>query len=185
MNRLRTILATVGWALYLGLAVYPYVYAPKPAPILVVPSTEQSIREEIKREQKEKAYQQASKIAAQVYRRLGCRPTYADGTGRAAVDFGIPTRVLAGLVFVESSCRSTAVSGKDSVGLTQINPRVWKYSQAELRDPDKNLKIGARILSAYIKKYGLVGGLHAYNGWGNPTEEYSTKVLTAAGILVS
>jgi hypothetical protein len=62
---------------------------------------------------------------------------------------------------------------------------VWHYSQEELKNPNRNLEIGASILASYVRRYGLKEGLHAYNGFGNRTDEYSTKVLTAAGILIS
>src|SRR5690242_7233211 len=95
-----------------------------PEPILVSAPTEASIKEEVKIERRAKEYQKARRIAEQVYRRNGCRATYAEGTGRAAVDFGLSPRVLAALVFVESSCRPAAVSGRNSIGLLQVNPAV-------------------------------------------------------------
>ena len=155
---------------------------PSPRQISVQMPTEQSIQEGIKLEQKYNDYNQAIRIARQTYRRNGCNGDFADATGRVAVDLRISPRVLSALVFVESSCNPNAVSGRRSVGLTQINPLVWKYTQAELRDPEINLRIGATILSAYVRKFGLIEGLHHYNGLGNPTNSYAEKVLTAAGL---
>ena len=166
-------------------SVAHYMEPAVPTPISVQAPTERSIKEEVKIERKQRQYRQASQTAARVYRRLGCRATYADATGRIAVDFGLSPRLLAGLVFVESTCNPSAVSGRDSVGLVQINPKVWHYSRKQLKDPETNLRIGASILSMYIHRFGLVKGLHAYNGFGNHTEEYSTKVLTAAGLAAT
>lgn len=159
-------------------------YAPPAAPnsIRVFAPTEQSIKQEMKREQLRKQYRQAEKAAAQVYRRNGCRGTFAGITGQVAIDYGISPRVLAALVFVESSCRPNAGFKQASVGLTQVNTAVWKLSKAQLRDPEKNLRIGASILASYVHRFGLVEGLHHYNGLGNPSNSYAEKVLSAAGL---
>jgi hypothetical protein len=154
-----------------------------PRPIQLHLLTEGDIKEQVRQDRLKKAYARASRIAATVYRQNGCRATFADLTGRYAVDLGISPRILAALVFVESSCNPNVVSTRDSVGLTQVNPKVWKYSRKTLKDPETNLKIGATILARYIRQYGLVEGLHAYNGFGDPTDSYSTKVLVAAGCV--
>ena len=74
------------------------------------------------------------------------------------------------------------MSEKGAVGLVQINPRVWRYSRRALQDPFTNLQIGTRILAAYIRAHGLKlkEGLHRYNGLGDPSEDYSERVLQAA-----
>jgi len=155
---------------------------PPPRPISIRMPTEQSIQEGIKLEQKYNDYNRAIRIARQTYRRNGCNGDFADATGRISIDLGVSPRVLSALVFVESSCNPNAISGRKSVGLTQVNPLVWGYSRAELRDPERNLRIGATILSAYVRKFGLVEGLHHYNGLGNVSNSYAEKVLTAAGL---
>src|SRR5271157_2679464 len=162
--------------------VWYYAGPSAPNPISVQAPTEKAIKEEIKFERKQKQYRQASQVAAKVYRRLGCHTTYADATGRIAVDFNLSPRLLAGLVFVESSCNPNATDHRGSIGLMQVNTRTWKYTKSQLKDPESNLRIGSSILSTYIHRYGLVKGLHAYNGFGIHTEVYSTKVLVAAGL---
>jgi hypothetical protein len=157
---------------------------PKPPVIKVEPLTAVEITKEVTREQKEKEYARATTQAGMVYRKNGCRQSFAEETGRIAVDDGISPRVLAALVFIESSCNPTAISGKASVGLCQINPLVWHYTQAELKNPNQNLRIGASILASYVRKFGLKEGLHRYNGLGDDSDDYSNKVLTAAGIQV-
>lgn len=182
-----TILAITALMILSALAGSTVRYSGPEAPklISVQTPTEKSIKEDVKHEQRIKAYRRASRIAAQVYRNNGCKTTFADITGQTAVDYGLSPRVLAALVFVESSCNPNAVSGRDSIGLAQINPKIWKYKRADLKNPQHNLEIGAGILASYIHRYGLVEGLHAYNGFGNLTSEYSTKVLIAAGLMAA
>ena len=152
-----------------------------PKPIQVKAPTEQSIREDMRHEQQLRQYKSASIAASKVYRKNGCKSGLAEITGRIAVEQGISARVLAALVFVESSCNPNAVSRRDGVGLTQVNSKVWHYSQAELKNPNRNLEIGASILASYVRRYGLKEGLHHYNGMGNITNYYSRKVLKVAG----
>ena len=183
----RTMRQLIFWAIYIPWAisffyVFHYRTPSVPKPISVQMPTERSIQKDLKNEQRQKQYVQASKSAYYIYHRNHCSGELADVTGRIAVDSGVPSRLLAALVYVESSCNPNAVSGKRSIGLTQVNPLVWNYTRAELRDPERNLRIGATILSAYVRKFGLVGGLHHYNGLGNPTNDYADKVLTAAGL---
>jgi hypothetical protein len=153
-----------------------------PKPVSVQMPTEKSIVEGIKHDQREKQYRRAAVAAGVVYHQNGCRSTFAVETGRVAVDYGISPRVLAALVFVESSCNPNAISGRKSVGLTQVNPQVWRYKRVELMSPERNLQIGASILASYVQRFGLKEGLHHYNGLGNPSDEYAMKVLAAAGL---
>jgi len=152
----------------------------------VAPLTEQGIKDEVRKErqvkEQEERIERAARAAEVVYISNGCSPKFARLTGIIARENGINPRVLAAVVVIESSAHPDSVHQGD-VGLMQINTRVWKkYSQAELKNPERNLRVGARILKNCINRYGLVEGLHAYNGFGNPTDEYSTAVLTHAGM---
>lgn len=160
-----------------------YVYAPSegPAPIHVSAPTPESMQAQFDREAKQKAYDHAEEVAAHVMRMNGCSDEYAEAVGQAAVDNSVSPRILASLTFVESSCRANAVSGAKSVGLTQVNPKVWHYTTAELMDPYRNAQIGAHILATYTHRYGVKEGLHRYNGLGDETDEYAVKVLNCAG----
>ena len=153
-----------------------------PSPLSFAPLSMEQIQKGVAYDQKEKEYTRAAIAARLVYRHNGCKATYAEATGRAAVDVGVSARLLAALVFVESSCNPKAVSGRASVGLCQINPLVWGHSRAELTNPERNLRIGAGILASYVHRYGTVEGLHRYNGLGNPTLEYPERVLAVAGM---
>lgn len=185
MKNIVIVMALTAAFVMLGLQ-YGVLDAPDaPESIHVTAPTEQTIREDLRNEQLQRQYKNASLAASKVYKRSGCKSNLADATGRIAVEAGVSARVLAALVFVESSCNPNAVSRRDGVGLTQVNTRVWHYTQVELKNPERNLRIGASILASYVHRYGLKEGLHHYNGLGNATSEYSDKVLTVAGIQVS
>jgi len=163
-------------------------YAPisAPNPVSEFPMTETQIKEGYKIEQNSKALRRATISARNTYKRLGCKADYAEATGRAAIDFGLSPRLLAALVFVESSCNPNAKDGLGSIGLTQVNSKVWMHNKELLRNPEANIRIGARILSGYVNRYGLVEGLHHYNGYSDVHEHvYVNKVLTAAGMIGS
>ncbi len=176
---IRTLIILSG---YLGFAIM-YMGTPAPRPIQVTAPTERSIREDLKNEQRQRQYKSASLAASKVYKRQGCRTNLADITGRVAVEAGVSARVLAALVFVESSCNPNAVSNRGDIGLTQIHYRVWRqHTREEYFNPCINLETGASILASYVHRYGLKEGLHAYNGLDGPVGQYAEKVLTIAGI---
>ena len=177
----RTIVVLLG---YLVLSLMFWFYTPTPQPVKVVPVTEAQIKEGVKHEQKAKKIQRAILVAQQVYKRLGCRQDFSGETGRAAIEFGLSPRLVAGLVFVESSCNPNAKDGKGSIGLMQVNSKVWG-NRNRLANPETNLRLGARILAGYVARFGLVEGLHHYNGYSEVHgHEYVNKVLTAAQIVV-
>lgn len=178
-NKARNVILLLGWSVVMIWGVY--FTTPPPAPIKVTPSTEASIKNEIRRENDERKIKRSIATARKVYRANGCRDVFSEITGRTAFEYGLSPRLLAAVVFVESSCRANAVSGRASVGLLQVNPLVWGHSE-ELKDPEKNMKIGARILKTYISRYGVVEGLHHFNGLGNKTNSYAERVLEVAQI---
>ena len=180
----NTVIATALSVAFIWLGLqYGILDAPlEPEVIQVNLPTEVQIKEEVKIERQDKAIRRAVASARLVYRRNGCKDTYSEVTGRTAYESGISPRLLAALVFVESSCRATAVSGANSIGLLQVNPRVWGHRR-DLKDPQTNLRIGADILVNYVHQYGVVEGLHHYNGYSEVHEHvYVNKVLTAAGM---
>ena len=187
MDRIRTGVVIAGYLLWAVIAAFGTAYSvPLPPSIKVIAPTEAQIREQViserKQAERDKAIRRASFAARMVYRANGCSDRYSDLTGRTAYEYGLPSRLLAAMVFVESSCNAKAVSGRSSVGLLQVNPRVWKYSRLDLENPERNMHIGASILKAYVRKYGLVEGLHHYNGLGDPSDTYARRVLAAGAI---
>lgn len=122
----------------------------------------------------------AKESAGRVLRANGCSDTYADVLGQAAVDHNINPQLIAGIVFVESTCNANAVSNQGAVGLAQLNIAVWHISKKQALDPEFNIDKGTSILASYIRQYGVVKGLHAYNGFGDPSNQYAKKVLIAS-----
>ena len=91
--------------------------------------------------------------------------------------------ILTALIVVESSADSEAVSSKGALGLTQVMPNIWKYDKKTLKNPYKNIEVGSSILSYYVKKHGLKGGLSAYNsGKKSGAPRYASKVIRLAGL---
>lgn len=153
---------------------------PPPEPLRAIPLTPEIVTALCKREHRRAEYLAAERTARRVLVANGCSSKYAAITGQAAVESHLSARMVAALVFVESSCRANAISKKGAVGLVQVNPRVWRYSRRALQDPYTNLQVGTRILAGYIRVHGVREGLHRYNGLGDPNENYSARVLQAA-----
>ncbi len=94
-----------------------------------------------------------------------------DESRRYQIDY----RLILALMKVESNFKNNAVSCKGAMGLLQIKPSLgrtvakdigmkWK-GDSQLRDPDKNIRIGVHHLSCLIKDFAtLPSALHAYNG---------------------
>ena len=137
----------------------------------------------------------AEQVITQYLRRHHATVANARPLAHAAVDFPVlraekqNARLYAALCFYESGCRASARSYANSVGILQINPKIWrKYSVKQLLDPTINAAYGASILASYVRSYGLFQGLHRYNGLGsasNPTDDsYAVKVYQLAGFKV-
>lgn len=180
MNRIRTGVVVAGYILCAILGLVSKLHIEKPKPIIVKAPTEAQMKEQFEHERaervREKAIQKAVLAARAVYRQNGCKDVYSDLTGRTAYEYRISARLLAAVVFVESSCRPTARSDRNSIGLMQINQRVWGHGE-RLTDPEFNIRLGTMILSSYVHRYGLVEGLHHYNGLGDPSNSYAERVL--------
>lgn len=190
MDRFRTGVVIVGYLLWAAIAALGTAWSvPAPPSIKVVAPTEAQIKEQFKHEQEARRIARRvaweTSAARAVYRANGCRLAERDGlsvlTGRAAYEYGVSARVLAAVIFVESSCSPRAVSGRDSIGLMQVNPRIWGHRD-QLTDPTFNINLGAKILAGYIRHYGRVEGLHHYNGLGDPSDSYARKVFAAGAI---
>lgn len=160
----------------LAIPIYKWVH-----PVLIpqnrIPLDVAAMDREWDRAQEQAKVERDAKAANEVFTRFGCGwEDLSLLTARYSRAKKLPVRVVAATVAVESSCRPDAISPKGAIGLLQINEKVWKTGE-DLTDPETNMKWGTQILSDYVRQYGLVEGLHRYNGMGNPTDEYSTKVL--------
>jgi hypothetical protein len=181
-NMTRSIIVVTGFVV-LGIASL-FQGPPAPKPIKTVPVTEAQIRDGVKNEQKAKAVKRAIATARQVYRRNHVSEAYSEATGRVAVEAGLSPRLLAAVVVVESHGNPKAISNRNSIGLMQVNPLVWGHKK-DLTNPEKNITIGASILVSYVRRFGLVEGLHHYNGYSDVHEHvYVNKVLEAGQIVV-
>lgn len=107
---------------------------------------------------------------------------------------GIDTKLYASLVDVESSFDAKAVSPKGAIGPAQIMPDSWSH-MGNLHNPKENIKIGANILSIYIKMCNgnIKCGLMNYNiGDGNykngvhleSGRQYFSKVVSSPMMLL-
>lgn len=124
--------------------------------------------------------------AGRVFGRAGCGDyALAEKVARYAAREGIPARVLAAVVAVESHCNPLAVSHKGAVGLTQVRVSTWKreydFTESNLFHPETSLRVGAAILRRSIAEHGLRGGIVRYNGQGPDAEVYADRVLALAG----
>jgi transglycosylase-like protein with SLT domain len=126
-------------------------------------------------------------------RALGCQNADAsliNLVAREAVKAGVPPKVLAATVAVESQCDPHAASSRGALGLTQVLVRAWDaksdFSHVNLLNPSDNARTGAIIMAELIRENGLPVGLQRYNGAtsGCPTCDsgYSARVLALAGI---
>lgn len=103
-----------------------------------------------------------------------------------ATAHGVDPRIAAALIAVESGCDSFAVSNRGAIGLAQVMPRIWNgrfdFTKTNLFNRHENLRVGMTILGESIFQYGVVDGLHRYNGLGAGGDaQYVEKILKLAG----
>jgi soluble lytic murein transglycosylase len=112
----------------------------------------------------------------------------------AAAAAGVPLDLLLGLVATESSGRPGATSRAGAVGLTQLMPATGRGlaaeaglpspSTADLRDPDLNLRLGARYLADQLETFrgDPALALAAYNAGPGRAMEWRRREPTREGI---
>lgn len=82
----------------------------------------------------------------------------------AATRAGIDSRLLAAVVWTESSFREGAVSSSGAIGLAQLMPATARGLGVDPHNPTENLAGGARYLSYQLRSFGTVHlALAAYN----------------------
>jgi soluble lytic murein transglycosylase-like protein len=95
--------------------------------------------------------------------------TCADYLAEAAQVSGLPESLIAAVLHVESRGSSAAVSSAGAKGCMQIMPATWgsltaRYGLgADVHDPRANMIGGALYLREMADRFGLQGGLAAYN----------------------
>lgn len=90
---------------------------------------------------------------------------YAQSLAKAASDYQISPSLLAALVGRESGWRTTALSNKGAIGLTQLMPATARAMQIDPRDAAANLAGGARYLRQMLDLFdgNVERALAAYN----------------------
>ncbi len=102
---------------------------------------------------------------------------------RYSRDYGLPPRLVVAIITVESSGVSRAVSPKGARGLMQVMPW-WMDAlgvEGDLFDIDTNIRLGCRILSDNIRRWGHKEGILRYYRGGTigVGEGYFVKVQKA------
>lgn len=161
------------------------VPAQMPMKINVVAPTPESLTEEMNNEQKQMELAKAKHIAAHIFHANGCDNEFAGLVAKYSLDRKLPVRVVSALIVVESTCRAGVRSTEGAIGLMQIVPKVWHVKEAQLRDPEFNIRKGTEILAGYVQAHGLRAGLRHYNGMGVGCSTcdagYQDRVLLVAG----
>jgi soluble lytic murein transglycosylase-like protein len=129
--------------------------------------------------------------AGVIFQRVTNHPNvtrFATLIDREAKRYGLDPALVRAVVAVESAYEPLAVSPKGAVGLMQVIPATAeRYGLAadrtasveqKLKDPDTNVRIGARYLSDLIERFGqdLRLALAAYNAGEGAVERYQRRV---------
>jgi soluble lytic murein transglycosylase-like protein len=109
---------------------------------------------------------------------------YVDSVESVALETGLDPRLLAGVVWAESTFVPDAVSSAGAIGLAQLMPGTAAGLGVDPWDPESNLRGGARYLVEQIERFGTLElGLAAYNaGPGRVVEHDGAPEYTRAYI---
>jgi soluble lytic murein transglycosylase-like protein len=103
---------------------------------------------------------------------------------KAARISGLPTKLIAAVIHVESHGKVNAVSSAGAVGLMQLTKNTAKMLHVNPWNPKQNIVGGARYLARLIKRFGgLWLGLEAYNT--GPTNVAEGRVCPSAVIYAT
>lgn len=190
-SRLLSIVALP--VLALGNFAYTYVTSPRTPAIEPLPISFPMPAPPAFFEREVRVRQNAPLQVALVFgRSIGCAdadPELINLVAREAINNGLPPKVLAATIAVESQCTPLAVSSKGALGLTQVMARTWNskfdFSKVNLLNPTDNVHVGAVIMAGLVHDHGLARGVQLYNGAGVGCDTcdggYSNKVLALAG----
>lgn len=94
----------------------------------------------------------------------GNGPQVAPAINAAAAGAGVDSRLLAALVWTESSFNQAAISPAGAIGLAQLMPGTAAGLGVDPYDPFQNLQGGARYLRTQLERFGRIDlALAAYN----------------------
>ena len=89
---------------------------------------------------------------------------YSNLIEQASKEFGVNIFLLHSVIEVESQYKANAMSPAGAMGLMQLMPSlVAQYSVDDPFNPFSNIQTGTLHLKKMIDKYGISGGLAAYN----------------------
>lgn len=105
----------------------------------------------------------------------------------SARKYNLNPRLIASIMIVESGGNPFAISGKDAIGIMQIHLPTWgaaaEREGMNLLKIEDNVDFGSRILSNYVRQFGLWEGVKRYNGFiaddpasGQSADGYVAKV---------
>jgi soluble lytic murein transglycosylase-like protein len=121
---------------------------------------------------------------------------YAKPVARAAAEFNLDPRIIISMMRQESGCDPRATGKLGELGLMQLKRNTWatsgynKLTEAQLRSPRINIRLGARHLYRCLLKCGgdLPGALGLYSGLSINKEtgrcrasNYSWSILARIG----
>jgi soluble lytic murein transglycosylase-like protein len=102
-------------------------------------------------------------------------PATPQGLADAAADkYGLPRKLVRGVMAAESGFRPDAVSAKGAIGLMQLMPATAEKLGADPRDARQNVDAGTRYLRDLLLKYNgaLWHALAAYNAGPGAVDRY-------------
>jgi tape measure domain-containing protein len=119
--------------------------------------------------------------------RIAARPFGREILAAARAN-NVDAALFAALVEQESGNRQSAISRSGAIGLSQLMPGTARELGVNPRDPMQNLMGGAKYLRQQLDRFGLEGGLRAYNqgpgaqqrtpgGNSQESREYPGRVL--------
>jgi soluble lytic murein transglycosylase-like protein len=93
----------------------------------------------------------------------------------AADKYGLPRKLVRGVMAAESGFRPNAVSAKGAIGLMQLMPATAEKLGADPRDARQNVDAGTRYLRDLLLKYNgaLWHALAAYNAGPGAVDRYN------------
>jgi transglycosylase-like protein with SLT domain len=124
------------------------------------------------------------------------RNRVAEAIADSARKYNLEPRLIASIMIIESRANPFAISGADSVGIMQVHLPTWGHTAEKegvnLFKIEDNIDFGSRILSDYVRQFGLWEGVKRYKGWmpenpesENSALEYVAKVQRIYGLQQS
>jgi len=113
----------------------------------------------------------------------GLRSRISKAIVESGKKYNLDPKLIAAIVIVESRANPFAISEADSVGVMQIHLPTWgaiaDRENINLFKVEDNVRLGSRILSGYVTRYGLWEGVMRYKGWNDSpdSEQHATDYM--------